>query len=462
MTGEPDSSSAVWDRAHRTLTLGLILTVSMAAFENLAVATILPATVDDIGGLDLYGWAFSAFMLAEIVGISLAGRAGDVRGLAPPFAVGSALFCAGLLGAGVAGSMPVLIACRILQGLGGGAISALAYAATARGYGDAARPHMLALLSTAWVAPGLIGPALAGAIAEQAGWRWVFLGLVPLSAVAMALAVRAVRRLGPAAVAADVPAGMTAAAAGLAAGTGALLWASGLDSGVAGVAAAVPAAALALASLHRLTPAGTLRARPGLPAAILGMGVLSAAFFGAEVFIPLALTQVRERPVTIAGLALTAATITWTTGAWVQARLAHRRSRRLLVAVGLLIMAAGIAAVAAVLLPSVPAALAPVAWGVAGLGMGLAYSTTALVVMECAAPGEEGGAAAAMQLTNVLGTAIGTGVGGAVLARISGHGGSIATAIALTDGLALLAAFSAAAIAVRFPASTPRLNTTPS
>ena len=75
----------VWDRGHRVLTIGLVLAVSMAAFEALAVATILPATVADIGGLPLYGWTFSAFMLAEIVGISVAGQAGDARGLGPPF-----------------------------------------------------------------------------------------------------------------------------------------------------------------------------------------------------------------------------------------------------------------------------------------------------------------------------------------------------------------------------------------
>jgi hypothetical protein len=116
-------------------------------------------------------------------------------------------------------------------------------------------------------------------------------------------------------------------------------------------------------------------------------------------------------------------------------------------------MAAGIACVSAVLLPAVPAALAAIAWGIAGLGMGLAYSTTALVVLECAPRGEEGAASAAMQLTNVLGTALGTGVGGVVLARVTASGGSIATAIALTDAVALLAAAAAAGTALRLPSS---------
>lgn len=435
-------AGGVWTPAQRVLTVGLVLTVSMAAFEAMAVATILPATVADIGGLPYYGWAFSGFMLAEIVGIAVAGRAGDTRGLAPPFAVGGALFGAGLLGAGAAGSMQALIACRLLQGLGAGAISTLSYTAVARGYEEAARPRMLALLSTAWVVPGLIGPALAAAVDAYFGWRWVFLALAPFSVVAVGLALPALRGLGPLGAAA-APTDQTAAAAGLTAGAAALLLAPSLDHALVGLAVGSVGAVVALPCFRRLVPAGTLRARPGLPAAVAAMGLLSAAFFGAEVFVPLSLTEVRHRSVAFAGVTLTAATLSWTAGAWLQARWAPRHSRRLLVALGLLLLAVGIAATAAVLHPSIPTELAPVAWGVAGLGIGVAYSTTALVVLECAPPGEEGSASAAMQLANVLGTAIGTGAGGAVLARFIARGGSTSAAIALTDLLALLAALAA-------------------
>jgi len=445
----PDGAG-VWDPAHRVLTIGLILTVSVAAFESLAVATVLPETVAEIGGLEQYGWIFSAFMLAELVGISVAGRAGDRRGLAPPFGLGGTLFGVGLFGAGLAPSMPALIACRVLQGLGAGAIAALAYAAVARAYAAAARPRMLALLSTAWVVPGLIGPALAAAVAAAAGWRWVFLALAPLSLAAVALAVPAMRRLGPAPDGAAAP-DQSAAAAGLAAGTAALLVASGFDQAAPALALGAVAAWLAVISFQRLTPDGTLRARPGLPAAVLAMALLSAAFFGAEVFVPLTLTAVRGRSIVFAGAALTAATVSWTGGAWLQARLVPHRSRRGLVAVGLLLMAAGIALVGAAASTVVPAAAAIAAWGLSGLGVGLAYSTTALVVLECAAPGGEGAASAAMQLANVLGTAIGTGASGAILAQLTGRGTSTAAAIAAADGLALLAALAAAAVAARLP-----------
>src|SRR5262249_53757432 len=94
-----------------------------------------------------------------------------------------------------------------------------------------------------------------------------------------------------------------------------------------GVAAVLPA-------LRRLMPPGTLRARPGLPAAIASMGLVSVAFFGAETLLPLFLTVFRGHSATLAGLALSGATLTWTAGAWVQARAARRGSRRMLVGAG--------------------------------------------------------------------------------------------------------------------------------
>ena len=131
------------------LTIGLLLTVSMAAFEALAVATILPETVREIGGLEWYGWAFTGFMLANLVGIPLAGEAADRRGPALPFVIGVVAFAGGLAVAGVATSMEVLVAGRVLQGGGAAALSSVAYVAVARAYPPDEQPRMMALLSSA-------------------------------------------------------------------------------------------------------------------------------------------------------------------------------------------------------------------------------------------------------------------------------------------------------------------------
>jgi MFS family permease len=210
-------------------------------------------------------------------------------------------------------------------------------------------------------------------------------------------------------------------------------------------------ALLAVPALRELWPTGTLRAAPGLPATIATAGLLNLAFFGADAFIPLALTEARGQPATIAGLALTAATITWTGGAWVQAHLAARQERRWLVIAGLALIAVGIAGSAAVLSPGVPVLLAPLAWGVAGLGMGFAYSTISLVVLESASQGQEGTAAAAMQLANILGGALGTGLGGVLIGSASAGDGGLQVALAGQDLLMIGVAGLAVVTGLRLP-----------
>jgi MFS family permease len=413
------SPTGIWSRTHRSLTIGLILTISGAAFEALAVATTLPATIEDLGGLALYGWAFSAFMLANLIGITIAGSEADRQGPARPFVAGIASFVLGLIVVGLAPSMIVVILGRAIQGFGAGVISSVAYTAIGRGYPEEAKPRMLAVLSSAWVVPGLIGPALAGLISDLAGWRWVFLGLVPFQVIGAILTLPSLQKLsGGHDAARDWRAYM--AALRLSAGAGLALAGLGLP--------ALPLLALALIgaggviglpALLRLLPAGTLRAAHGLPAAIAAHGLVNLAFFGVDAFVPLALTNVLGQTATMAGLALTTATIGWTSGAWVQAHLAARSGRRGLEITGLALIVLGTAGVAAVLMPGVPVLLAPVAWGLAGLGMGLAFSTNSLVVLEAAQPGQEGTAAAALQLANVLGVAVGAGIGGAIIGSAS-------------------------------------------
>src|SRR5699024_10631260 len=153
---------------------------TLVGFEALAIATAMPAVEDDLGDIYLYGWVFSAFLLASLVGIAYAGDRADVAGPARPFAIGLGLFAVGLIIGGAAPSMQVLVLGRAIQGLGAGAIPAIAYVAIGLAYPEALRPRMFALNATAWVLPGLVGPAIAGAIAEFLTWRVVFVGLVPL------------------------------------------------------------------------------------------------------------------------------------------------------------------------------------------------------------------------------------------------------------------------------------------
>src|SRR5205807_1693840 len=90
------SAAGVWAPERRPLTTGLVLTTTLIAAEALAVITIMPQVERDLGGLSLYGWVFSAFMLGSLLGTVAAGREADRAGPARPFAAGLALFAAGL------------------------------------------------------------------------------------------------------------------------------------------------------------------------------------------------------------------------------------------------------------------------------------------------------------------------------------------------------------------------------
>jgi MFS family permease len=433
------TTRTAWGPGQRLLTAGLVFLVTATAFEGLAVPTVLPDTLEQLGGLDLYGWAFSGYWLANLVGITLAGIEADRRGPVRPFMVGAALAGLGLAVAALGDVMAWVVAGRVIQGLGAGAIGAIVYVAIARGYDGSARPRMIAVISSAWVIPGLVGPALAGLVAEQLGWRWVFGGLAPLiPAAAVAVAAPLGRLRATPAGSETTPPARASDAILLAAGSGLVLAAVSLRPVLLGLLAAVVGILGVRRALVRLLPAGTLRARPGRAAGIAALALVSIAFFGAEAFVPLAVASVRGAGTLAGGLALTTAAVTWAAGSWIQARLAVGGTRRTLVAAGFVLVLGGIALETSVPLTALaPIWVAPLAWAIAGLGMGLTYSTVTLVALETAPAGAEGATSAAVQLANTLGIAIGTGVAGAIVAYAAVSGPGLAPGIALANLLML-------------------------
>ena len=159
-------------------------------------------------------------MPATLVGIILAGDEADRRGPALPFIIGVALFVLGLILAGTASSMITFVLSRGVQGFGAGLLTSVAFVCVGRGYPEAVKPRMVAVLSSAWVVPGLVGPALAGIVADLVGWRWVFLGLVPLLPLATGLVLSSLRQLPPPLPSRVVDAHRLFAAVGLAFGAG--------------------------------------------------------------------------------------------------------------------------------------------------------------------------------------------------------------------------------------------------
>jgi MFS family permease len=420
----PRLPDGLWSAHRRSLTLGLVLTITLVAFEALAISTVMPVVAAELGGLDLYGWVFSAFFLGNLVGIVVVGGLIDRGGLIRPFVGGLMLFGVGLAIGGLAPTMPILVLGRMLQGFGAGAIAPTAYVAIGRSLPEGLRARMFATLSTAWVLPGVLGPALAGIIAQHSTWRVVFLGLIPLIVLSGTLAVAGLRHV-PAADPDHALSEHEAAADSVRRLPRAILLALAAALTLAGLSSPVPAVAVGLTitglligvpAFRSLVPPGTLRASGRLPAAILIRGMATFAFFAVDAYISLALVAWRGTTPAEAGLALTAATVSWTAGSWIQARSVVRLGAARFVGVGLATVVVGIGATSLVLLPAVPVLWAGPAFAIAGFGMGLCYSPLSLVVLAEAVPGTEGGATAGLQLSDTLGTALGTGVAGAIVA----------------------------------------------
>lgn len=413
--GGAEGRDGLWAPHRRALTVGLVLTITLVASEALAVTTILPAVEKDLGDIYLYGWVTSAFVLSSLIGIVVAGEQVDRWGPARPYAMGLTLFVSGLVLAGAAPSMVVLVLARMLQGLGAGVIPPVSYTAIGRSLPPHLRPRMFAVLSTAWVVPGLVGPGLSALVAEAVGWRWVFAGLIPLVIVAAALALPSLRAVPAPENQGPRPPTRLPLALRVSAGAGLVLGALTARSLLSAPLALV-GLLLGVPALARLLPAGTARAQAGLPAAILCRGLLTFAFFGADAYVPLAVTGVRHQSTTMAGVAVTMATLAWTSASWVQAHLASRWSGRRLVGIGFLMLATGTTGVATGLSNRVPLAVLLASWAVAGFGIGLSYAPISIIVLHEAAKGSEGAATSAMQLSDNLGFALGAGLGGVAVA----------------------------------------------
>jgi MFS family permease len=427
------------------LTFGLFLLEALAAVQILVVTTVLPAIVADLGGLRFYGWAFSASGLATVITIPLTGQVVDRVGPLRPLAIMLGVFAAGTLVAGLAPSMPVLIAGRFLQGAGAGSQFAVGLGTIAKVYPEAHRPRVFALLAAAWILPGLVGPSFGALLATTVGWRWAFLTILPLLAAAGWLVLRGV-------AAVQIPAGPRQRldvrrpiqlSIGAAAVIGGLT-----DISVWSVPIVIGGAALAIPALVGLVAHVAPDGRPGLSAALLAAFLLTLAFFAVDGFVPLMLTRVRGETIAEASIVVTLATIGWSLGSWWQSRVVPRVGKPLLVVGGVAGVGLGAAGVAAGLL-STPLVIPYAAWAIAGLGMGVAYPTVYLVMMERAPEGSEGTVVALMLLVDSLGVSAGAGLGGSAVAIVTALHASLRIGLIGAFGLALVAALGLALLAPR-------------
>src|SRR5581483_8278438 len=333
--------SEIFGPQRRATTIGVLLLISMVAFEAMGVGTAMPALVADLGALSLYAWPFVCFMAASVFGTALGGYWCDRSGPRGALVLSPVLFAAGLVVAGSSTGISQLLVGRVLQGLGAGGTTVAIYVLIAHVYPPRTRPAVFGAMSSAWVLPSLVGPPVSGFVTERFSWHWVFFGLVPVAGLAIALVVPAVRRLGvplrdgdaaqrdgdgapprdgdtrdgapprdgdtgdgaPRGDADEPEPGrgsVLPAALGAALGVPGLSWA-GQHPGPAAAAVVVVAVAVLVPSMRRLLPVGVFAAVRGVPTVVLCRGLLAGGFFTANAYLPLVLTSTHHWSLTQAG-----------------------------------------------------------------------------------------------------------------------------------------------------------------
>lgn len=444
MTGT-GSAATPFTPNQRLLATGLVLGVTLVAFETTAAITALPTIADELGGDSLYGVALAAYTLANLVALVAGGQFADRRGPTPTFLIAIATFVTGLLVAGFAPSMEVIVIGRVLQGAGSGGFAPIAYVLVKRAFPADRQAMMYALLSAGWVLPSLVAPAFGGVVTEQFGWRWVFFGIVPLAVAVGAMASIPMRQYGPTSIGERPARG---------AGDRRVLIAFGAAAGVATavisltsanmavlVVGTVAGATLAVAMLRRLLPSGTFTARAGQPAVVACRFLATAAFIGVDGFVPLAAARVHGASPTRQGFVIIGAAVTWTAGQALSAKRPEAAPQRV-VRLGFAFLMLGVVFVTPVLIADWPLWATFIGWSVGGFGMGVLFNPTTVSAMSYAADGNEGDVSSQVQLADALGFSLMGGLGGATVAFADRGSIALQTALVANFTMAVILAFA--------------------
>jgi MFS family permease len=430
---------------YRVVTIASIAIVFLAAFENLGFATIMPVISRQLHGADLYAVAFAAPLAIGVVGMVGAGAWSDARGPRAPLVASVIIFAVGLVIAGAAPSMAALLVGRLVYGMAGGGITVTLYVVVGRTFPSSLQPQIFGAFAAAWILPALVGPAIAGIVAQSVGWRWVLFGVVVLVVVALFLLLPVLseldteRAVATAGVVGRLAISVVLAVAVL--GLGLVRQLSGLLEPVVGLAAL----AVAVLCARKLLPRGTLSLRPGIGGVIGLRTILAGAYFGAEIYLPYVLTGEFGLTPAVAGLSLTGAGVTWGSASWLQGRVADRISAIASLRIGAALVSLSIAGVLVTAAFDWSPWLAIVGWTVGGAGMGMAYPRLSVLMLDYSTPESQGFNSSALAIADAVGPAITLALLGVLFESIkAGSPTSVAfTAVFALAGLLAVASLAA-------------------
>lgn len=440
------------DAQYRPVAIGIVAVITLAAFEGIGTATAMPVIAGDLGALGSYTWAFTGFVIASLLAMVVAGLHCDAHGPRWSLICGMGGFLVGSIIAGSAWNLALLLVGRAIQGAGSGAVIVGVYVLIARALPTELRPKAFSLLSAAWVTPALVGPLIAGWLTDNLSWRWVFWIIPPL---VIAPAVLLLPRLRESDGGAPVTDRRGRIGAGVLTCFGLVLVQDGvLRLNPLGVIEAAGGLIVILASCRPLFPPGTLRLARGLGCTVAMRGILAAAFFSAELFIPLALVREAGASTTVAGMVLALAAVGWLVGSFAQGRLSEQRDRAAIARLGCSIVGCSILATSVVLLPGVPIWVTVLIWTFGAVGMGLTFPSISVQALRLSPEADQGRTSSALQIADSLLVVVVASLIGSVHALAVRAGTDGPGTYLILWSVAALIAFAGAVVAGRMTPAT--------